>query len=77
MVNSWVIVYLCDGECQCSTSMGCKLNPYAYYGVCEHTTDADHARNGACACPEEFPGRFERVDKGFRVIYWEREHKEV
>ena len=65
-------LYLCDGGRKCNKSLSCLLNPSAFMGVCQHTTDENHALNGICDHPEEYPGRFEEIKSGNRIIYCER-----
>lgn len=45
-------VYLCDMKKSCSEKMGCARNG----GVCRHTTEESHARNGAFTI-EEWDGK--------------------
>lgn len=73
------IVYLCDGKRECRLSASCALNPdsQVFMKLCRHTADPDHAENGPCDCPEEFPGRFEKIGDENGALYWERESGEV
>ena len=55
------IAYICDGHDKCSLEPGCfmredlvSMNDWA----CRHTKNAEHAVNGPCEDPENYPERF-------------------
>ena len=72
-----MVVYLCDCRKPCGMGNGCAQNNSAF-GFCKHTTDPEHALNGACDDPQNHPERFEVVcDKktGEVIDYYEKEQE--
>ena len=62
------IIYLCDKKKQCHQGYACRE------GLCNHTADEDHAKNGTIRVPSEAFGRFDEVLTDEKVIYYvERE----
>ena len=59
------VLYLCDGE-------GCEYICHREVYVCEHTTDPQHAVNGACEQPELHPERFTKHEDKFSCFYIEK-----
>ena len=64
------IAYLCDGK-----ACGNKADPYCALtkpprGECARTIDPQHAKNGPCENPENYPERFEKLANG---RFWEKD----
>ena len=53
VVNKFI--YLCDKKKPCNSGFSCRE------GLCKHTADADHAKNGEIHAPSEAVGRFDEV----------------
>ena len=69
-----VIAYICDGHDKCSMEPGCFMREDlvgASDMVCRHTTKAEHAVNGPCEDPENYPERFVYVPDGKKIKYYE------
>ena len=60
------VLYLCDGEGCRSKNKSCKGKPETSE-FCMHTTDPDHAVNGPCEYPEQYPDRFHEFRPGLFV----------
>lgn len=72
-----MVLYLCDCRLPCAMNVGCHQSGTAV-GVCRHTTQPEHALNGACADPQNHPERFEPVidnRTGYVVDYFEKEQE--
>ena len=66
------IAYICDGKDICSDKIGCYKVARPGMDHCTHTTNPDHALNGACSYPEKEPTRFHLInDKNPKIRYWE------
>lgn len=58
------IFYICDKKKNCNKSASCGK-------YCNHTSDTDHAKNGAIFTPSETVGRFvEMPPTDENVIYY-------
>ena len=69
-----VIAYICDGYDKCSFEPGCfKREDLISKSdwVCHHTTNAEHAANGPCDNPENYPERFV-LGNGIEIDYYEK-----
>ena len=69
-----VIAYICDGHDKCSMEPGCFMREDlvgASDMVCRHTTKAEHAVNGPCEDPENYPERFVYVPDDEKIKYYE------
>lgn len=68
------VKYLCDGKKECGYgNIFCgvynKKSSASPYDLCIYTRDPEHAKNGACTDPENYPERFLKV----KYDYWEKE----
>ena len=69
-----VIAYICDGHDKCSMEPGCFMQEDLVSKsdwVCHHTTNVEHAVNGPCKDPENYPERFV-FGNGIDFDYYER-----
>ena len=68
MIVHSLMVYLCDKQKECKNSRSCGV-------FCNHTTDPEHAKNGAVHSPGEAKGRFDELPIFERnnIFYVERE----
>lgn len=67
MIVHSLVMYLCDKQKECKNSRSCGV-------FCNHTTDPDHAKNGAIKTPAEIAGRFDAVVNDEKIFYFEREN---
>lgn len=66
-----LIMYLCDGKCECADSIGCTRTQGAW-GMCSHTRRSEHAMYGAVEHPEDYPERFDVLRGDCSLIYVEK-----
>lgn len=59
------VAYLCDGHGCKKERPSCTIPEFA--GMCRHTTDPEHAVNGACEDPKGEPERFLEFEPGVFV----------
>lgn len=66
------IFYICDKKKHCNKNSSCAM-------YCHHTSDPDHAKNGAIRAPSEAVGRFIEmpVTDSNVICYFEKEVDEV
>ena len=60
------VIYICDKKKDCADP-----NKFIPCYPCQHTTDPEHALNGVCEDPWNYPERFELIGLS---QYWERDN---
>lgn len=58
-------MYLCDQKKDCNTSPNC--------GICKHTKDINHAKNGPVVNVRDWKKYFDLVEYEHLVTWWEKE----
>ena len=67
------VAYICDGLVpECSDKLGCFRCGKEGMNYCKHTFQPEHALNGACEDPWNYPQRFIDLSKSTgENEYWE------
>lgn len=64
------VAYMCDGHGCAAEHPSCRDMPVGDPDRCTHTTDPEHAVNGACEHPENYPERFDQYGEG---VFFEKD----